>query len=121
MTHSPEPWTIEIEDAPSVAPSAIIHHPESINQGIYVVAKLNGEICNRALDDAERIVACVNACKGIPTEALDAGAIRAFVHDVLVWVKYESALAEPGLGLLDAVSKAATLFKEHGGTWEEYT
>jgi hypothetical protein len=64
MTHSPEPWTWErsgsfdvISD--STGDSVIVH---DVLSNIDVVTP-----------DLNRIVACVNACKGIPTERLVKG------------------------------------------------
>lgn len=36
--------------------------------------------------NVERVVACVNACEGIPTEALDAGVVRELVEALEVLV-----------------------------------
>ena len=62
MSHSPEPWAVCGCDGSKVCRIPTIdfkHDTVAVTQ-------------NPA--DAERIVACVNACKGIPTEALqDAG------------------------------------------------
>lgn len=61
-THTPEPWYITLDpqtDKPfEYAGSYEIHH------GSNAVAEVNG------IPDADRIVACVNACAGINPEAV---------------------------------------------------
>ncbi len=59
--HSPELWTLSHE-ADGVT---------LILAGDKIIARLkNGAIYGGQSDDAARIVACVNACRGIPTEVL---------------------------------------------------
>lgn len=59
--HTPEPW---------------YEGHSSSGQGI-VISENDGKSIAVTYDDkdASRIVACVNACTGIPTEALEAGVI----------------------------------------------
>ena len=69
--HSPEPWTGTAHNVDHVS----LHDAE----GRYITKsthyKDSEPFGSVSFPDAQRIVACVNACKGIPTEALDAGVI----------------------------------------------
>ena len=67
IKHSPEPWVIDDRDG----------RPYAINAGREKVIVWGGIACRATtgIDNARRIVACVNACAGIPTEALEAGAL----------------------------------------------
>ncbi len=63
--HSPEPWRALLNGS----------GPHSIaTKASVVVVSFCAGIENP--DDARRIVACVNACAGIPTAALEAGALE---------------------------------------------
>lgn len=77
--HTPEPWTIECENSgggtnisgdmiPCIAHT---HEVARVNSGAAHRALTSEE----ALANARRIVACVNACAGISTEALEAGTV----------------------------------------------
>lgn len=62
-----------------------------IRQGDHTIAAMAWNLNNTDDDfeNARRIVACVNALAGIPTEAIEAGAIRALIDaliDVLDWL-----------------------------------
>jgi hypothetical protein len=63
--HSPEPW--RFENIPGRKGAGAVR-----DVGDFVVARTLPEAMP---GDARRIVACVNACAGIPTEALEAGAL----------------------------------------------
>lgn len=67
--YSPEPWRALLNGS----------GPHSIATSASVVVSFCNGIAKA--EDARRIVACVNACAGIPTEALEAhtltGAVRA--------------------------------------------
>ena len=64
MSHTKEPWVVC-----RCSPSAfnVYHNDETVigDEGLY------SEVNSNAEDDAVRIVACVNACSGIPTEQLN--------------------------------------------------
>lgn len=62
MTHSPEPWQVERNHADKVFG---IMSPEVAKHDLDLVCQIDSEA------DAERIVACVNACQGIPVETLE--------------------------------------------------
>lgn len=72
--HTPEPWTYcgggfsYVEDAKSEFVICSMRHP----QGQFW---LNHEA------NARRIIACVNACKGIGTEALEAAVVEGILLD----------------------------------------
>ena len=67
--HSPEPWGIQEVGREDAAPCYRINHASHTAQE-FAVAVLDGEIHYSPKADADRIVACVNACRGIPTEHL---------------------------------------------------
>ena len=60
MNHTPEPWQVS---AGSQDYTGLCNKDKSIGTGISQV-------------DARRIVACVNACAGIPTESLESGRLE---------------------------------------------
>lgn len=63
--HTPEPWSISERDATE---GPAIRGPERL------ITILQGIVSrDRAVADAQRIVACVNACRGLSNEALEAG------------------------------------------------
>lgn len=45
------------------------------NGGIYILAACNSNFMDDARANARRIVACVNACEGLPNEELEDGAL----------------------------------------------
>ena len=65
MNHSPEPWSVDPTDQED------IHD----GNGKWVVCADRYQPVDMSIENAERIVACVNACKGIPTEDLQDGVI----------------------------------------------
>jgi len=79
----------------------------------------NAECMDRLVID--RIVACVNACQGIPSEALEE------VLRLLVWSKLSRVDSETcktqGLGpaIGSDLEKAAAIIKQYGGSWEQLT
>ena len=70
MSHSPEPWTFGNDFADY---GAIVDCGDDCEY-IYGSTNLNRQFSKIPVDEqwanARRIVACVNACRGIPTEAL---------------------------------------------------
>jgi hypothetical protein len=75
--HTKEPWKVQKDFNNIFA----LSHGES---GITIhIAKVNNTQVeggqNEASANAERIIACVNACAGITTEALQAGVIRRLI------------------------------------------
>lgn len=60
IQHTPEPWVIDETDFDIVAITD--------NLNVYV----NGSFDSISKPDLRRIVACVNACSGIPTQELEA-------------------------------------------------
>lgn len=68
----------------------------------------------------ERINACVDACRDIPTEALNAGIVREFVfHTLLHDSAFDVGVHSLRLfALLNHLRDAAKLAAEHGMEWE---
>jgi hypothetical protein len=65
--HSPEPWGIWTSPAPQPY-CAYVCDAEGV-----CIARTTGMTQEEANASARRIVACVNACAGLPVEALEAG------------------------------------------------
>ena len=106
--HSPEPWVIRLidewRDGEPVGPDVRTFGRwagQRIVEGIYSAApgmpaasgnfgdaepiiETDSGVYGPSEPDARRIVACVNACAGIPTEALEAGALGKAL-DALAW------------------------------------
>lgn len=79
MKHTKEPWDV-VSDSPVMA---IYSEPEdyrvvqTVNQNNFnTYGKSRVDVGVYKQEDAERIVACVNACEGITNEALEAGVIQ---------------------------------------------
>ncbi len=68
MTHSPEPWISECNRMGNTIghdPDGFSHDPDGFSGELKCIG-------NTAIpEDAERIVACVNACKHLPTKFLE--------------------------------------------------
>ena len=63
--HTPEPWHLSFDDANGLQIEA-----DGLTCVLYVSAEdIDADMFRT--EDARRIVACVNACAGIPTEALE--------------------------------------------------
>lgn len=77
MKHTPEPWTLNCSG---------VFDPK-------------GErVCDRIAEhDARRMVACVNACRGLPTEALEAH----LVEDLVGGLRRAHTLLEKGAASCD--------------------
>lgn len=96
MSHTPEPWTI------GKSSGGAKNH--AICADWRIIAHVNGNGYPAGIGwspeseaDALRIVACVNACKGISTEALEKG----IVSDLLGAMKNLIASAVPGMNWTD--------------------
>ena len=108
--HSPEPWTSNV-CAGFGGPTGILgsdHQPVIIGED-WTISNAN----------MGRINACVNACKGIPTEALEAGVIDEFVWARLMGIGNRDC--KPHSLFPEQVHKGATMMKKYGAEWEEFT
>lgn len=77
MSHSPEPWTAETM---SVLASA--DHEDFPTQH-FVLSQDGVIVCHRLTkSDANRIAAAVNACRGIPTEALTTDSVLKSLNEM---------------------------------------
>ena len=76
--HTPEPWRIRIGPRDDQETCDI-----QICGDIFVLADLNGPQYPHQHPNAERIVACVNACAGIPTDQLSTlmGEVRGVLEE----------------------------------------
>lgn len=87
--HMPEPWSIKL-DRPAGTPASANERPLDaliMSSGRYICRcrDFMGEDPTN-IADAKRIVACVNACEGITTEALQSGAVEIMVDMSLAYV-----------------------------------
>ncbi len=82
--HTPEPWlATAVKDKHSDLGPAfwLIDAVPQPNQET-AVAELCAKPGDRSEANAKRIVACVNACAGIPTEQLKAGSVRGLLDAI---------------------------------------
>ncbi len=70
--HSPEPWEKSLTRDGS-EDSWCVHRAE--DRVIVAEVEIRPDNEDRAESDARRIVACINACAGIPTEALESAGV----------------------------------------------
>lgn len=111
MNHTPEPWraskvnqTIVADLRPEDAGAG--GHADVDYYGGYLIAE-----SIRKTADRDRIVACVNACKGIPNEFLDAGVVIGTLASV------SAALDSPALKDYDSVH--LQVFRQLFAEWKE--
>lgn len=78
--HSPEPWRLEDTGLPLFIYDS---NTQEFPEGNHVA-----EVPNGLRDSAKRIVACVNACRGIPTEELEKLAIETDMPLVAGWMQW---------------------------------
>lgn len=83
MKHTKEPWRV-VSDVPVMA---IYSEPEdyrvvqTVNQNNFnTYGKSRVDVGIYKQEDAERIVACVNACAGITNEVLEAGIVKGCIE-----------------------------------------
>lgn len=82
MSHTPEPWMVDPDDRPGYEWNNHIVSATDPNQTICFMTHDNTPENIEGEANARRIVACVNACKGIKTESLE--------MDVLSWITDET-------------------------------
>lgn len=80
--HTKEPWRILPGKYPNVPQPIFSEDGQIASVGGYHEPGHAQRVAN-----ARRIVACVNACAGIPTEALESGALA----ELVVWAKEAAA------------------------------
>lgn len=90
MKHSRTPWAI---------------HPDGV-----IVAQNGAAVCTATDEDMRRIVACVNACEGIPTEAIEGRRI----NDIFTELTLEKNR------LLEALNRILAFNLESDGATEEW-
>lgn len=106
MKHTKEPWGV-VSDLPVYgiySESEDRHIVQTINQNNYKThAKSKENIGIQNFEDAERIVACVNACEGITTEALKKGIVSDSVglHKTILKRKTSSFHEEYGVQVFE--------------------
>lgn len=108
------PWIVSDSRPNDYALS--IHGAQTGDSGFPVVA----DVCERTVNgthqsNARRIVTCVNACEGLPQDALDGGWTAAGIS------AYAARLEQQNAILLDACRKALYAIKgrEHTGFLED--
>jgi hypothetical protein len=70
-----EPWRVRLPDPDTLRSAKVLGPPHPDGSDWAALC----EISHHHAADAQRIVACVNACAGIPTEALEKGVVHAMV------------------------------------------
>ena len=121
--HTPEPWMVT--NSTDVFPVGDTKARKHIADCDTSIAPLKNDGTNDMTDldyaetkaNARRIVAAVNACEGISTEALEAGAVRdlvAVVEELLESAAYWSEYDVP-LGIVDRIKAAIENAKRGGG------
>lgn len=101
--HTPEPWNA----SGTIVRSGII-------SGEGVIIHQGGRVTDRALANARRIVAAVNACEGISTEALEQSVVKALVEALekhLAWYRGDTSVNESIL----VTETIAAIAKARGG------
>lgn len=78
--HTPTPWHVEHIEEDAITIGGAFGY-DGDPKDWRVVAD-TGSVTDEDQANAERIVACANACAGIPTEALTPGSIRALIDIV---------------------------------------
>lgn len=71
MSHMKEPWAIDPDDRPNMQWNNHIVSAENTDIAICFMAHDGTEENERGEANARRIVACVNACAGIPNDQLE--------------------------------------------------
>lgn len=71
--HTPEPWAIDPDDRPGMEWNNHIVPANSPGRTICFMSHDGTEENVECQANARRIVACVNACAGLPQDALDGG------------------------------------------------
>lgn len=81
QAHTPEPWKTYIgHDAQFATTPYILHQTEAGTPDVAIAQIIvSGGGFKSDTANARRIVACVNACAGLSTEALEAGALAVVV------------------------------------------
>lgn len=115
--HTKEPWSV-------IAPSAK-HECARIFAGTRYLGSIGNsdETEAQTVANARRIVACVNACEGIPTSQLE----RATPYDTALFFKAQrdellAALKEvknAPRDMLDMMNREGIVFDGTGGKWEK--
>ena len=103
MKHTPEPWFVQPSD----------------NPGGLLIKPIPGQVvaqCDQVPEmeaNARRIVAAVNACKGLGTEALERGVVLELREALAVVIEY----AELGAEHLDATADSKNTQLNAGYAW----
>lgn len=106
--HTKEPWTIEVSEE--------YDSSFDIRKGEWYVATTHDgcEGNNNSESNARRIVACVNACAGIPTELIEQGGFAA------VPVATHREVKQQRDDLLAALKEIASMENRYdSGDWDE--
>lgn len=89
MNHTPEPWVLGWGSKPNFCEDkdtkylCIYDAEQKIGHESVIIATIVDKPALENVDiaNAQRIVACVNACAGIRTEALESGLIKYLLND----------------------------------------
>lgn len=101
--HTEEPWLVSME-------SGGVRVMAEDCDGRYTLADMYSD---RQYDNARRIVACVNACQGIPTKRLEAGAADVLADSLELKEQRDELLAK----LESLVGDVKALIEDSGGVY----
>ncbi len=114
-SHSPEPWDCAAQTTMYSIEGrelTMIEVRANVTKAGWDTVAFVEAIWPGAHDNARRIVAAVNACAGIPTEALEQGVIRQLVNaleDLYDWLTPDWQQSTLGDKARAAIAKATTL------------
>lgn len=92
IKHTPEPWQVHQDASGDVFVSSA--------KTSFHIAEIGSEDDEAVIPDARRIVACVNACRGLPTEELEQKGLVAAVGTQLLDVEQQRDELLTALGAL---------------------
>lgn len=105
-----EPWTASIvgknTDQRNHAPHDIASIRDALNRQVFRIDLGHGRDQATNEEIVRRLIACVNACAGIPTEALEAGVVLE-IRDLLTSAYSNVSHGGPTRGELAAVLRKA--------------
>lgn len=87
IAHTPEPWRIGRTGITGAVSIVAGDRPPTL-----VTEVIQSCTDQPAMENARRIVACVNACAGIPTEELEQGVVQALIEALERITDYQPAL-----------------------------
>ncbi|WP_328222342.1 hypothetical protein [Aeromonas caviae] len=104
--HTPEPWQAHQDASGDVFIS-------SAETSLHI-AEIGSEDDDTAIPDARRIVACVNACRGLPTDELEQKGLVAAVGTQMLELEQQRDDWEKAMGAVLATIPVAEIIRASG-------